>query len=122
VTVCLCLPNPLDDLIPGLSPVDLETGLGQLKLVVFPPFASILHPILLFVAEFFGLRLDIRATSIPSVVPKQQDCDWMWGSRGFERVLRRVIDQDLGVDLLAGLGGLPLTSTIQDFLGYVHQL
>ena len=54
-------------------------------------------------AEFFGLRFDLGATSVPSVVPEQQDSDWMRGSRGFERVLRRVVDQDLRVDLLAGL-------------------
>ena len=70
MTVCLCLPNPLDDLIPGLSPVDRETGLGQLKLIIFPPLASILRPTLLFVAELFGLGLDLRPTSIPLVAPK----------------------------------------------------
>ena len=40
----------------------------------------------------------------------------MWGTRGFERVLRRVVDQDLRVDLLAGLGGRLLESKIQDSL------
>ena len=69
MTVCLCLSNPLDDLIPGLSPVDSESGLRQLELIIFPPLASILCPILLFVAEFFVLRLDLRATSVPLVVP-----------------------------------------------------
>lgn len=54
-------------------------------------------------AELFGLALDVRPTSVPIVVSKQQDGDGMWGRRSLERVLRRVVDQDLCVDLLADL-------------------
>jgi len=99
--------------------VDLESRLGQLELIIFPPLASILHPIPLFVAEFFVFRLDLCVTSVPLVVPIQQDCDWMRGGRGLERVLCRVVDQDLRVDLLAGLEGILLEPTIPDFL-WVH--
>ena len=54
-------------------------------------------------AELFGLALDLRLTSVPTVVPKQQDSDGMWGRRSLECVLCRIIDQDLCVDLLADL-------------------
>ena len=40
----------------------------------------------------------------------------MWSSRGFERVLRGVVDQDLCIDLLAGLGGIVSEPTIPYFL------
>jgi len=70
----------------------LESRLWQLELIILPPLASILRLTLLFVAEFFGLTLDPRATPVPSIVPEQQDGDWMRGGRGLERVLRRVVD------------------------------
>jgi hypothetical protein len=112
VTVRLCLPDPLDDRIPVLSPVDLESGLGQLELIILPPLAPILRLVLLFVAEFFSLILDLRLASVPHVVSEQQGGDWMWGSCGFERVLRRVVDQDLCVDFLADLAMTLLGSII----------
>jgi len=114
VTVCLRLPNPLNDRIPILSPVDFESRLGQFELIIFPPLTPVLHPTLLFVSEFIGLGLEIRATFIPFIVPKQQDGSWVWGSRDFERVLRRVVDQDLRVDLFANLGKILLESEITD--------
>lgn len=116
MTVFLCLPDPLDDRIPALSPVDLESGLGQLELIILPPLTSTLHLVLLFVTEFFGLSLDLRQTSVPGVVPEQQDSNWMWGSRGFERVLCRVVYQDLRVDLLADLSRMLLGFIVPDSL------
>jgi hypothetical protein len=109
VPVCLGLSNPLDDRIPILSPVDSESRLGQLKLVILPPLASILDLILFFVAELFGLTLDLRQAFVPIVVPKQQDGDRMWGRPSLERVLCRVVDQDLCVDLLANLNATGLS-------------
>lgn len=59
VAVRLRLPNPPDDLIPSLSPVDLESGLGQLELIILPPLASILHLVLLFMTKLFTLVPDV---------------------------------------------------------------
>ena len=68
MTVLLCLPHPLDDSIPTLGPVDSQSRLGQLELVIFPPLASVLYLVLLFVAELFRLALDLRQTSVPIVL------------------------------------------------------
>lgn len=70
MTIRLCLPDPLDDRIPSLRPVDPKSRLWQLKLIILPPLASILHLVLLFVAELFDLALDLRLTSVPFVIPE----------------------------------------------------
>ena len=116
MTICLRLPDPLDDRIPSLRPVDPKSRLRQLELVILPPLASILHFVLLFVTELFNLALDLRLTPVPFVIPKQQNSDWMGSHRGLERVLCRVVDQDLCVYLLANLTMTLLETIIIDFL------
>jgi len=122
VAICLCLADPLDDHIPSLSPVDLQPRLRQLEFIVLPPLASILHPVFLFVAELIRLTLDFRPTSVPCIVSEQEDCDWMWGSRGLERVLCGVVDQDLCVDLLTDLGVASRDQSFRNLVGYAHRL
>ena len=103
MSVCLRLPNPVDDCIPSLRPLNPKPRLRQLKLIILPPLASVLPPVLLFVTELLELSPDRRPTSVPVVGPKQQNSDRIRVHRGFERVLCRVVDQDVGVDLLADL-------------------
>lgn len=103
MAVRLGLPNPVDDCIPSLRPMNPKPRLRQLKLIVLPPLAPVLPPVLLFVAEFLDLTPDLRQTSVPAVAPEQQNSDWMGVRRGFERVLCGVVDQDLGIDLFADL-------------------
>ena len=103
MTICLRLLDPLDNRIPVPSPVDSESRLRQLELVVFPPLAAILRPGPRLMAQLFDLGLDLRQTSVPVVFSEQKDSDWVRGGCGFERVLCRVVDQDLCVDLLADL-------------------
>jgi len=116
MTICLRLPDPLDDRIPSLRPVDPKSGLRQLELIILPPLASILYFVLLFVIELFDLALDLRLSSVPFVIPEQQNSDWMRGHRGFERILCGVVDQDLCVYLLADLAMTLLGTIITDFL------
>jgi len=116
MTIRLRLPDPLDDCIPRLRPVDPKSRLWQLKLIILPPLASILQLVLLFVAELFDLALNLRLTSVPVVIPEQQNSDRMGGHRGFERVLCGVVDQDLCVYLLADLAMTPLETIASDIL------
>lgn len=116
MTIRLCLLDPLDDRIPSLRPVDPESGLWQLKLIILPPLASILYFVLLFVAELFDLALDLRLTPVPVVIPEQQNSDWVGGHCGFERVLCGVVDQDLCVYLLADLTMMLLEMIVTDVL------
>lgn len=119
MAVCFRLSNPLDNRVPGLRPVDPKSRLRQLKLVILPPLASILNLVLLFVAELLYLAPDFRMTPVPHVFPEQQNGDWIWGSCGFERVLCRVVDQDLCVDFLADLAITLLETTVPDLL-WIH--
>ena len=65
--------------------------------------------------ELLELTPDLRPTSVPIVVPEQQNGDWMRVHGSFERVLCGVVDQDLGVDLLAHLT-TPLESVVVSLL------
>jgi len=116
MSIRLCLPDPLNNRIPSLRPVDPKSGLRQLKLIILPPLASILYFVLLFVAELFDLALDLRLTPVPVVIPEQQNSDWVGGHRGFERVLCGVVDQDLCVYLFADLTMTLLEMTVTDVL------
>lgn len=74
-------------------------------------------------AKLFALALELRHASVPEVFPEQQDGDGMRGTRGLERVLGRVVDQDLCINFFAylnvtRLGQVDLSFTLFE---YAHQ-